>query len=120
MPGDFMAVRISRAKGEHNGLVLNPQRLLPRFLYVWVRVPVVPVPIFLFIPTLALEGLAYLAGWVARRWSREAAYYLEQARVGLRLIRHQGAFTLVELEVQDVARFSGGFSGPVRVRVGQC
>lgn len=95
------------------------QRLLPRFLYVWVRVPMFPIPIFLFIPTLVLEGLVYLAGRVAGRWSHDGRYYLEQAHTALRLIRHQGPFTVVDLEVQDVARFGGAFGGLVRVRIGQ-
>lgn len=45
-------------------------RLLPRFLYVLVWLPRIPIPILVFIPTLVLEGLAYLAEALARRWSR--------------------------------------------------
>lgn len=113
------------SRSSQNDPVLTPQRLLPRFLYVFMRVPMIPIPIFVFIPTLVLEGLVYLAEAIAGRWSREAGYYLEQARAGLRLIRHQGPFTVVDLEVQDIARFQvsgsplGGFRGPVRVKIGQ-
>ncbi|WP_157205772.1 hypothetical protein [Calidithermus timidus] len=101
--------------------MLTPQRLLPRFLYVYVRVPILPIPLVFFIPTLGLEGLAYLAGRVTGRWNREAAYYLEQARIGLRLIRRQGAFTMVDVELGEIP--SGiplrSFRGPVRVKIGQ-
>lgn len=117
------------SRSSQNDPVLTLQRLLPRFLYVFVRVPMIPIPIFLFIPTLMLEGLVYLAEAVAGRWSREAGYYLEQARAGLRLIRYQGPFTVVDLEVQDIAHFQaggsssgtplGGFRGPVRIKIGQ-
>ncbi|MER3443263.1 MAG: hypothetical protein C4333_03715 [Meiothermus sp.] len=114
-----MAVQILTSKKEHNGLVLTPQRLLPRFLYVYVRVPVLPIPVVFFIPTLVFEGLVYLAEALAGRWSQGAAYYLEQARTGLRLIRHQGPFTVVDVELQDVGRFQAGLRGPARVKVGQ-
>ncbi|RIH82058.1 hypothetical protein Mterra_02826 [Calidithermus terrae] len=120
-----MAVQILTAGRRQNGAVPTLQRLLPRFLYVYVRGPVIPIPVVLFIPTLVLEGLVYLAEALAGRWSQGAAYYLEQARTGLRLIRHQGPLTVVDVELQDVARFQaggaslGGPRGPVRVKVGQ-
>lgn len=120
-----MAAQILTAGRRQNGAVLTLQRLLPRFLYVWVRVSVIPIPVVLFIPTLVLEGLVYLAEAVARHWSRDAGYYLEQARTGLRLIRHQGPFTVLDVELQDIGRFQaggaplGGLRGPVRVKVGQ-
>jgi hypothetical protein len=90
-------------------------RLLPRFLYVLVWLPRIPIPILVFIPTLVLEGLAYLAEALARRWSREVGYSLEQVRTGLGLIRHQGPFTLVEVELREV-----GPRALVRLKIGQC
>lgn len=119
-----MAAQILTAGRRQNEAVLTLQRLLPRFLYVYVRVPVIPIPVVLFIPTLVLEGLVYLAEALAGRWGRDAAHYLERARTGLRLIRHQGPFTVIDVELQDVARFQAGgaplgLRGPVRVKVGQ-
>ncbi|WP_318778121.1 hypothetical protein [Meiothermus sp.] len=41
--------------------------LRPRFVYVWVRLPEIPVPLFLFAPLVMLEFFLMMGIWAIRR-----------------------------------------------------
>lgn len=98
--------------------------LWPRFLYVYARVPVFPLPILIFLPSIVAEGIAGLVlHWVSKDKGPEERAVLLKALEGIRLVRHMGRVMLVDVEVKDVARLAQTdncwLSGPVRVRIGQ-
>lgn len=101
---------------------LEWQTLLPRFLYVRVDVPVIPIPILLFMPTIVVEGLVSLAdGIVSPRLDKDGRMALEAAKQAVHMIRQQGPMVLVDVEVKDGSRLSDErfLQGPIKVKVGQ-
>lgn len=97
------------------------QALLPRFLYLRVDVPVIPIPILLFVPTILAEGLVGLAQGIAGpKLDKDGRMALEAARQAVRTIRRQGPMVLVDVQVRDGSRLSNErLQGPIRVRLGQ-
>lgn len=97
------------------------QRMLPRFLYLWIDLPlarILPrargwpsVPIILIIPTLLVEVLLAVGlRLLRRRLTPETRQGIEAALQGIRLLRRQGPVQLIDAWVA---------SERIRVRGGQ-
>ncbi len=81
----------------------------PRFVYIWVRLPGILVPIFLIAPLVMLEFFLMMGLWVIRRTqSRDsqldfALHALEALRGQTWELRKMPPFALVEVEVKPQA-----------------
>lgn len=77
----------------------------PRFVYLWVRVQEIPVPIFLFAPLVALELFLWMALWILRQnhdsQTAFALHALEALRNQTWALRKMPPFALVEIEFRS-------------------
>jgi hypothetical protein len=95
----------------------------PRFVYLWVRVQEIPVPIFLFAPLVMLELFLMMALWIIRRTqSRDpqldfALHALGALRGQTWELRKMPPFALVEVEVKPKA-FDSNAPKQVYVKIG--
>ncbi len=78
----------------------------PRFVYLWVRTPQLPLPIFLFAPLVMLEFFLTMGVWFIRRsGSRDpqmdfALHALQAMRGQTWEVRKMPPFALVEVELR--------------------
>jgi hypothetical protein len=97
------------------------QRSLPRFLYLWIDLPLARIfprargwmhlPILLVIPTLLVEVLLSLFLRLAsRRLTSETHQAVRAAYQGVQRLRHQGPVQLIDVRIA---------SERIRVRGGQ-
>ena len=97
------------------------QRMLPRFLYLWVDLPLARIyprarrgmhlPIILIMPTLLVEAVLFFGLRLSHRWlGPDTRQALGAAYQGIRLLRRQGPVQLIDLRIA---------SEQIRVRGGQ-
>lgn len=95
----------------------------PRFVYLWVRVKEIPVPVFLFAPLVMLEFFLMMGTWFIRRsGSRDpqmdfALHALQALRGQTWELRKMPPFALVEVEVRPKA-FDAHAPQQVYVKIG--
>lgn len=95
----------------------------PRFVYLWVRVQEIPLPIFLFAPLVMLELFLMMALWIIRRTqSRDpqlafALHALGALRGQTWELRKMPPFALVEVEVKPKV-FDSNAPKQVYVKIG--
>lgn len=95
----------------------------PRFVYLWVRVKEIPVPVFLFAPLVMLEFFLMMGLWIIRRTqSRDpeldfALHALEALRGQTWELRKMPPFALVEVEVRPKA-FDAHAPQQVYIKIG--
>lgn len=81
----------------------------PRFVYLWVRVKEIPVPVFLFAPLVTLEFFLMVGLWIIRRSQGRDAQTtfvlraLEVLRGQTGELRKMPPFALLEVEVKPKA-----------------
>jgi len=90
--------------------------LRPRFVYLWVRVQAIPIPIVLFAPLVLLE-LFLRIGLQALRHSPQVAAALKALRGQTWQLRKLPPFALLELEVKPKASQAKALQ-QVYIRVG--
>jgi len=95
----------------------------PRFVYLWVRVKEIPVPVILFAPLVMLEFFLMMGTWFIRRsGSRDpqmdfALHALQALRGQTWELRKMPPFALVEVEVRPKA-FDAHAPQQVYVKIG--
>ncbi|GIW24174.1 hypothetical protein [Meiothermus sp.] len=80
-------------------------RVRPRFVYLWVRVQDVPLPIFLFAPLVVLEFFLLVGIWITRRqgFEPQLAFALQALRGQTWELRQMPPFALVEVKIKPKA-----------------
>ncbi len=73
----------------------------PRFVYLWVRLWALPIPIFLFAPLVMLELFLMLGAWLLR--NSRAPHSLEVLHGHIWELRKMPPFILLEAEVRPMA-----------------
>ncbi len=91
------------------GLLGKLSLVRPRFVYLWVRVKEIPVPVFLFAPLVMLEFFLMMGAWfIHRTGGRDpqmdfALHALEALRGQTWELRKMPPFALLEVEVEPKA-----------------
>lgn len=81
-------------------------RIRPRFVYLWVRLWAIPIPIFLFAPLVMLEFFLMLSTQILHRSKtpdRQINALLQALRAPTRELRKMPPFVLLEAEVRSRA-----------------